>query len=105
VVVLHGAQMGCAVILWRVFRWRWLHVRLHWWSALVILGVRVCRRSMVGMRAPYFWERWVWRRVHRWNARRTDVVMELSQRGTWSGEPHPVQQWTANASKRKAVRP
>lgn len=87
------------MILWYLFRFRWLCVQLHFWSFLVLVGVRICKRSMRAMRAPYFWERWVWRRTHAWNDRRTSVVMELSKRGTWHGDAHPIQQWTERGAE------
>jgi hypothetical protein len=83
-------------------RWRWLHVRLAWWSFWVTIGVRACRKSLKSMERPSIWARWTWRRVHRWNDRRTAIILELTRPrpGTWHGDAHPVQQWMERDPKR-----
>ena len=90
------------MILWQLFVWRWLHVKLAWWSFWTLLGVRACKRSLQSFERPSWLMRWVWRRVHRWNDRRTRVVWALTQHpaGRWHPDAHPVQQWTERDPKR-----
>jgi hypothetical protein len=88
------------MILWQLFRFRWLVVKVHFWSFFVLAGVRICKRSMRAMRRPYFWERWTWKRVCRWNDHRTEAVLALSRApGHWRGDAHPIQQWAARGSE------
>jgi hypothetical protein len=82
------------VILWQLFAYRWLHVRLAFWSALVTWSVRSQQRSWQLQRRPGRVLGWLWRHTYGWNARRTAVVFLLTnKRGRWlGGTAHPTQQ-------------
>lgn len=81
------------MILWHYFKWRWLCVRVGWWSALVLWGLRSRKRAWIRMRKPSRAQLWLWNRIGPWNERRTAAVLQLTKRGRWmGGTAHPVQE-------------